>query len=138
LKLPIQVDDALREYDCGDLEGKTDAESWRLHTALKNSWLIDRHLHRRIDGGESYLDTRARFQPFIESLMGVTSDNEAVLLVGHGGTYQCMLPALCTNLNFDAGLALPFPNTGYVLVESRQKHLFCREWCGIRMEQPGS
>ena len=27
LKLPVQVDDALREYDCGDVEGKADAES---------------------------------------------------------------------------------------------------------------
>jgi len=137
LDLPFQIDDALREYDCGDLEGKADAESWRLHAALKHSWLVERQLHRRIKGGESYLDIQGRFQPFINRLIEVGIDGEVVILVGHGGTYQCMLPALCENLDFDAGLALPFPNTGYVLVESSRRGWFCREWCGIKMKPPG-
>jgi broad specificity phosphatase PhoE len=51
LYVPLEVTDALREYDCGVLEGKADAESWRLHMQVKHSWLVDCEFENRIEGG---------------------------------------------------------------------------------------
>jgi broad specificity phosphatase PhoE len=134
LQLPVEIVGALREYDCGLLEGKSDAESWRLHTDLKLRWLVNHNFDCRIAGGESYIDIQKRFKPFIRRLVEDESrQNESVILVGHGGTYQCMLPDICENLDTAAGLAYPFPNTGYVHVENTSQGLICLEWCGKRI-----
>jgi broad specificity phosphatase PhoE len=137
LHVPVEVTDALREYDCGVLEGKSDAESWQLHMQVKHSWLVDCEFENRIEGGESYQDIHARFMPFIAGLVDSFSKDETVILVGHGGTYQCMLPALCTNLDMDAGLKYPFPNTGYVRVRKEPQGFVCVEWCGETIEALG-
>jgi broad specificity phosphatase PhoE len=137
LQVPVEVTDALREYDCGVLEGKSDAESWQLHRQVKHSWLVDCEFENRIDGGESHQDIQARFLPFIAGLADSLSEEETVILVGHGGTYQCMLPSLCTNLDMDAGLKYSFPNTGYVRVKKEPQGFVCMEWCGETIEAPG-
>jgi broad specificity phosphatase PhoE len=137
LHVPLEVTDALCEYDCGVLEGKADAESWRLHMQVKHSWLLDCEFENRIEGGESYQDIKARFLPFITVLSDSFSEDETVILVGHGGTYQCMLPALCINLDMDAGLKYPFPNTGFVRVRKEPHGFVCVEWCGEAIEVSG-
>jgi 2,3-bisphosphoglycerate-dependent phosphoglycerate mutase len=134
LQLPVEIVDALREYDCGLLEGKSDDESWRLHAELKRRWLVDLDLDCRITGGESYIDIQKRFKPFIRELVDDESRrNESVILVGHGGTYQCMLPDICENLETAAALEYPFPNTGYVHVSNKPQGLMCLEWCGTKV-----
>src|SRR5579859_6938005 len=40
LGVPYEVTEALREYDCGILEGKGDAPSWALHQANFHEWLL--------------------------------------------------------------------------------------------------
>jgi broad specificity phosphatase PhoE len=132
-KLPIEITDALREYDCGILEGRSDAESWRLHAEEKEKWLVEGNLAFRIEEGESFIDIQARFQPFLRNLIDRYLSSEVVILVGHGGTYQCMLPTVCVNLEREDGLNLPFHNTGCVVVESTQQGLVCRNWCGTKL-----
>jgi broad specificity phosphatase PhoE len=133
LGIEASVTDALREYDCGDLEGKSDPLAWEAHAALKHAWIDSRQWHLRRPGGESFLDIRARFEPFLDGLLQ-EADPHPVVLVGHGGTYQCMLPLFLKNVDFAEVLSLPFPNTGSVLAESSSNSLVCRSWCGVRKD----
>jgi 2,3-bisphosphoglycerate-dependent phosphoglycerate mutase len=130
LGVPYELTDALREYDCGILEGRSDDECWRLHGAQREAWLKDRRWDERIEGGESFYDIRDRFVPFVETLrQRYTETNVNIILVGHGGTYGCMLPLLLENVSFDMLAQLGFPNTGAVIAESTPNGLTCISSC---------
>jgi len=133
LGVGFQITDALREYDCGVLEGTTGAETWAAFWALRDDWRRGRW-ERRIEGGESFLDIQARFTPFVQALIAnAAARDENMVLIGHGGLYTSMLPLVLVNI--DAGFPdhRPFPNTGYVLAENRPEGLVCLEWCGARV-----
>lgn len=137
LGLPCQPTEALREYDCGVLEGQSDEASWSLHHQVFDDWLIRRQWDSAIPGGETFNDIRARFEPFIRGLVSAPgSEGRNYLLVGHGGLYLCMLPVVLTNIEFAWSARQVFPNTAYVLAEQTSTGLFCREWCGNRMAAP--
>lgn len=100
LYIPYEVSDALREYDCGILEGRSDEECERLHAAQREAWLKDdQQWEERIEGGESFYDIRDRFVPFIESLsQRYAGSQDNILLVGHGGhlrLYAAARPEQC-------------------------------------------
>jgi broad specificity phosphatase PhoE len=122
------VTDALREFDCGIVEGRSDPESWDLHRQVMEAWLQHGELDARIEQGESFRDIQNRFVPFIESFLEEQDEADACILVGHGGLYLCMLPLILVNVSPAA--ALPFPNAAYVLTELRSDGLVCLEWCG--------
>jgi broad specificity phosphatase PhoE len=99
LGVPFEITDALREYDCGIIEGKSDEASWELYTRVMYDWLEGRW-ESRIEGGESFLDMRARFVPFIERLTQESRESENnLVLVSHGGLYRHMLPLILTNVD---------------------------------------
>ncbi|MEW5870501.1 MAG: histidine phosphatase family protein [Chloroflexota bacterium] len=129
LGLPVETSDALREYDCGVLEGKSDPDSWALHRQVRLAWLEQGAWEQRIPGGESFLDIQARFEPFIQRLLQ-SPQGASLILVGHGGLYTCMLPLVLANVSF-AFATQPFPNTAYVLARAQPDgSLRCLEWCG--------
>ncbi|MBN1285714.1 MAG: histidine phosphatase family protein [Anaerolineae bacterium] len=129
--VPYTVTDALREYDCGVLEGRSDEESWVLYNKVLTDWIYHRDWKSRIEGGESFLDIKARFVPFIERLVQTPPPGACdIVLVGHGGTYRCMLPLILTNIDFDFALSHPIDHTAYVLAEPRAGGLYCVDWCG--------
>jgi probable phosphoglycerate mutase len=125
-----EVTDALREFDCGIAEGRSDARAWELHQQVMKDWLQDGNTAARIEQGESLIDIRERFLPFVECLVE-DAGSVASILVGHGGLYLCMLPIVLMNAGTAA--ALPFPNAAYVLAEARPEGLVCLEWCGQPM-----
>jgi broad specificity phosphatase PhoE len=137
LRLDTVVTDALREYDCGVIEGKSDAQSWDLHRRVREDWLLRGQWERKIEGGESFLDIRRRFEPFVEGLLATYPADASLLLVGHGGLYFCMLPQVLSNVSFETAASLPFPNTGIVLAETRPQGLYCLEWCGTPVRDSG-
>ena len=93
LSLEYEVVDALREYDCGIAEGRTDAAAWQLWQELFDAWTIHGQYEQRIEGGESFLEVRARFVPFIEGLVTQYAATSAgIICVAHGGLYRMMLP----------------------------------------------
>ena len=98
LGIPFEVSPALGEYDMGTLEGRSDAASWAEYWALRDAWLVRHDWDARIEGGESFNDMRQRFLPFIDGFRSLAPDNQ-VLLLGHGGTYICMLPLVVSNVN---------------------------------------
>src|SRR5438552_745482 len=56
--VPYEVTDALREYDCGVLEGKSDAATWQIFDTVLNEWLHQGAWEKRIEQGESFLEIR--------------------------------------------------------------------------------
>ena len=131
LDVACKETDALREFDCGIAEGRSDPGAWALHQTVVEAWMEYGDLDARIEEGESFVDVRDRFVPFVRGLMESYEEAAPVILVGHGGLYQCMLPLVLENL--DQGAELPLPNAGYVLAEVRAGKLLCLEGCGKRM-----
>jgi probable phosphoglycerate mutase len=131
LSLPYETTGALCEFDCGIIEGKSDPTSWKIHLQTREAWFLRKKWEQRIDGGESFLDISKRFLPWIEKLVwkyGTTEKN--LLLVGHGGLFQCMLPLIFTNVALEHVLELPGSNTGIILAELTPAGLTCLEWDG--------
>ena len=102
LGLPVETSDALREFDCGDFEGRGDDAAWAAHTAIVREWLELGQAEARLPGGESLVEIRARFAALLRSVIGDLLDADddpgdtpprAVLLVSHGGLLRCVLPA---------------------------------------------
>jgi broad specificity phosphatase PhoE len=127
----LTVTDALRECDCGDIEGRSDEDAWRQHTALMVDWADPMLWHRRIPGGESLHDVHDRLVPFINTLIEEHRASAATLvLVGHGGIFRALLPTLLTNVDAAFANAHPITNTGTIVAEHLDGALVCREWCG--------
>jgi probable phosphoglycerate mutase len=126
LDLPYRVSEALREYHCGLLEGKSDEESWRLHRQYYEDWTLRQDYLSKPEGGESFVDIQQRFLPFIESLK--RDDDDHVLLVGHGGLFHLMLPLILTNINNDFVYAHGIGHTKYIVAELRADGFVCLQW----------
>lgn len=128
--LPYQATEALREYDCGILEEKSDEESWRLHREIAEDWTLHHNYERKPEGGECFLDIRKRFLPFIESLKNGKGDH--ILLVGHGGLFQLMLPLILSNIEDDFVRSHGIRHTACVIAESLSDGFICRQWGDIQ------
>jgi broad specificity phosphatase PhoE len=131
LDVPVDFTSALREWAVGIYEGTTDPEGWRLHRQVQEDWYFHDKLDSKMPEGESFLEIRQRFVPFIERLLqeGQGSDEEMVL-VGHGGLYIAMLPVVFQNIDHAFAVQHGYPNTGYALGETTPGGLYCLEWCG--------
>lgn len=98
LNLDYEVVEALREYDCGIIEGRSDDAGWQMWQELFDAWNIHQQWEKCIEGGESFYDLQARFLPFIDDLIhqyGATDSN--LLCISHGGLYRMMLPQVLQN-----------------------------------------
>lgn len=120
---------AIAEYDVGELEGRSDAASWQRYYDLIDVWFRGRDWTARIAGGESFDDIRARFLPFIDGLLASSPHGPAPLL-GHGGTFRCMLPLILSNVTFDLASKHGLDNTSVVIAEQRSDGLVCVQWRG--------
>lgn len=135
LGLGYKVVDALREYDCGVLEGRSDELSWQRWHELFNAWVVHKRWEQRIEGGESFYDIRDRFVPFIESLVSRygSSDVDSVC-VSHGGVYWMMLPLVLNNVDTELIARHGFDYTSCIVAECRPAGLYCVDWNGHPME----
>ncbi len=131
LELDYEVVDALREYDCGIAEGRSDAEAWQLWQALFDAWVGERRWEQRIEGGESFYDIRERFVPFIEGLVNQYGSTKAgIVCVSHGGVYWMMLPLVLKNVDNELMARYGFDYTSCIVSEWRPAGLYCVEWNG--------
>ena len=125
--LEPQTADGLREPDCGIAEGRSDAEAWDLHAEQEAAWKAG-VLDHKIPGGESFLEVRDRFVPFVEGLL-IRHNAEAgsVLLVSHGSVLVNMLPLVLANVSVE------FPRAGIrwrTAIPSKRR--LSRRGCGAR------
>jgi probable phosphoglycerate mutase len=133
--VPFEITDALREPDCGIMEGRGDEEAWAEHDRVVHDWVAHRKFDSCIPGGESFLDLRARFVPFIERVVAVHGDTDHnVLLITHGSLLYLMLPLVLTNIDFTSVREFPMPNIGVIIAERRANDLVCLEWCGVPLD----
>jgi broad specificity phosphatase PhoE len=127
LGIEYVIASAIAEYDVGELEGKSDAASWQRYYAVRDAWFRDKDWTARIAGGESFEDIRARFVPFVEALVASPPPGP-ILLLGHGGTFNCMLPIIVSNVTFDLVVEHGMDYTSVVIVEQRAHGLVCVQW----------
>ncbi len=127
LGIPYHVTEALREYDCGILEEKSDQESWGYHNQYYEDWVVRGQYTNKPEGGECFLDIQNRFVPFID---GLTQGNEDknILLVGHGGLFTLMLPLVLTNIDHAFSTSQGMGNAEYVLARQEANGLVCQQW----------
>ena len=131
--LPIEIADALREPDCGVMEGRGDEEAWAEYDRVRVAWM-QHQFDSRIAGGESFFDLHARFVPFIDRIVTFYgNNNHHILLITHGALLYFMLPLVLTNLEAVTARQYPLPNTGVIVAERRVAGLVCLDWCGIRL-----
>jgi probable phosphoglycerate mutase len=131
LGVPYEITDALREYDCGILEGRADEAAWALHMAVFDAWVHHQDWERRIEGGESFIEIRDRFVPFIEWLIAEYGESAAnIVLVGHGGLYRCILPLVLVNTDFEFALNQPMGYTARIIAEAKPEGLTWISWEG--------
>jgi probable phosphoglycerate mutase len=127
-----EVVDALREYDCGVLEGRGDDEAWQEHVEVRRQWYEEHNLDRRAEGGESFLDIQARFVPFVDALLERYRDiPETIVCVGHTGTYCAALPLVLTNVDHTFARNHLTAGTYAIIAEPRGNGLFCLSWCDV-------
>ena len=132
LHLPYQVTEALREYDCGILENKSDEEAWKLHGEIAEDWTVNHNYLRKPEGGENFLDIKKRFIPFIENLTDhhLNLQNH-ILFVSHGGLLQLMLPEILTNIDHDFVRSHGIGHTQCIIAELLHDQLVCQRWGDI-------
>ena len=133
--LPYQITEALREYDCGILEEKSDEISWKLHSEVAEDWTLNHNHLRKPEGGESYLEIKKRFLPFIESFSenGWHAENH-ILFVSHGGLLQLMLPEILANIDHTFVRTHGINHTQCIVVEQRLERLLCLQWGGVKLD----
>ncbi len=135
LVVDYEITDALREYDCGILEGRSDEAAWQEWQRLFDAWVVDRHWEQRIEEGESFYDIRKRFEPFIESLVKqYGGTGEEVVCVSHGGVYWMMLPVVLENVDIRLISRYGFGYAACIVTEWHSAGLYCMEWDGHVLE----
>ena len=131
LGLNFEPSEALREYDVGELEGRSDEASWSQYAALHAAW-VRGDVDASVGGGENFGQICQRFAPLLERIRALDEDGP-VLLLGHGGTFLCVLSSLCSNVDtrfvFERGLG----HTEVVVADLTPTGLTCVAWGDSRM-----
>jgi broad specificity phosphatase PhoE len=134
----FEVVEALREYDVGMLEGRSDEESWKLFFQMQENWNFPENWDHHYHGGESYNEIVRRFTRFILGITGAEcAEDDAYLLVGHGGLYITAMPSLVDNLSYSFTKKNLIGNSELIVVERRGAGFSCVRWgkipCGEDM-----
>ncbi len=136
LGIPLRISPALREFDCGMMEGRSDEQAWAAHNAVIQAWDEDQdHEFRIMPDGESFNDLKARFLPFLANIIaGEGSLSEDVLLVSHGGMLRQMLPLVLENIDRAFTKQHPLGNCELLVTHPQNPFLVCSEWAGIKLD----
>jgi probable phosphoglycerate mutase len=135
LDVEYEVVEALREYDCGVLEGRSDEAAWQGWQELFDAWRVHHRWEQRVEGGESFYDIRERFLPFIDGLVKQYGETDSeVVCVSHGGLYHMMLPLVLKNVAPEFIAQHGFDYTSCIVSEWRAGGLICTDWNGVFIE----
>lgn len=135
LEVDYALTEALREFDCGEAEGRSDAAAWQQWHGVVEAWLEQRRYDQRIPGGECFDDIRQRFVPFVQELVQRYRESQAhVLCVAHGGLYMSMLPLVLANVDQARVERLGINYTTCIVCEPRPEGLVCVDWDGVQLE----
>lgn len=124
----FEVNYALKEYDVGILEGKSDEDSWKMNDCLQEKWENPKNWDHKIEGGESYHDITCRFSNFLNSVTHEQNGTRNYLFVGHGGLFVTAIPYLMNNIDYSFTRTHHLGNTEMVIVEKNDAGYVCRTW----------
>jgi broad specificity phosphatase PhoE len=131
LGIPVEVTEALREWNVGIYEGTTDPKGWELHSSVQRDWFLHNKPESKMPGGESLIEIRDRFVPFIDGLIQRYKDSDRnILCVAHGGLYMAMLPVIFMNVDHAFADELGYPHTLPTVADVHADGLYCTAWCG--------
>jgi broad specificity phosphatase PhoE len=135
LGVPIRISKALREFDCGIMEGWGDDDAWRAHNAAIQAWDEKQdYSFRTLPDGESFEDIKARFLPFVAEVLEENEDRVGdILLVSHGSTLHLMLPLVLANVSRSFAKHHPLGNCELVVTHPQGANLVCTNWGGINL-----
>lgn len=91
LQLPVEFDDRIMEWDCGDWSGYLYAEVQQKWAEEWAAWEADRFNYRG-PNCENYPDMFARARPFLDEL--IAAPEQAVAVVSHGMIGKVMVASL--------------------------------------------
>ncbi len=129
--LPL-VNDGLREFDVGMLEGRSDPLAWIRFSMLWNDWFYRQRLQKRVKGGESYLEAAARFSALTDELAGLYGNTPVeVLCISHGGILKVGLPGVMQNLTPEQVRDAAIAYTAVIKTENRNGNWICLDWEGV-------
>ena len=136
LAVPVIIENALRENDCGSLEGRGDETAWATLIDGFQAWMKGERRDIALGGGESFDDITRRFVPFVQNLVRTTrGQSGSLLLVSHGGVLYTMLPLLLENVNHEFAGSRIMTNTSIIIADEEEGKLSCREWCGEKLSE---
>ena len=134
LNLPLLLRDELREFDVGNLEGRSGFLAWAAFGYLWRTWFEKHRFTYRIHGGESFLDVKARFLEFINELITLYGSSDAsILCVTHGGTLRIGLPYLLTGLTFKQIQSYPIHTAALIQLENASNTWHLLHWDGVTL-----
>jgi broad specificity phosphatase PhoE len=130
LGVEYEIDDALREYDVGYLEGRADEKAWQIWQELFDSWTKERRWEQKVEGGETFYQVKERFVPFIDRLIHNHQETDDKLAcIAHGGLYWMMLPLVLANIDTEfIKQRQGFAYTTTVTAELTSDGLVCTKW----------
>jgi probable phosphoglycerate mutase len=129
LKVPVECADALREPDCGVLEGRGDEEAWAEHNYWKEAWLKGCQLEHGPQGGETCQEVRKRLTDFFEKMIaGYGETDYEFLLVMHGALILFGLPEVLTGMDQRTILDHGLEHTAYLESELQDGKLTSLGW----------
>jgi broad specificity phosphatase PhoE len=128
LGVPFITAEALREFDCGALEGRSDPAGWQIMQKVFETWMRGEAWDSGCDGGESLNNIRQRFVPFVQGLVNDLPSESVVVLVGHGGTLRSTLPFVLKNIDLKFAVEHHLGNAAPVVAETFPAGLICLSW----------
>ncbi len=100
LGAPLEFVDALREPDCGVLEGRADKAAWKEHDFWMENWFHGRNQDRGPKDGETCDEVKQRLAMFIHSLIACHGETQSeFLLVTHGALILYGLPGVLADVD---------------------------------------
>ncbi len=135
LDIPNKPTQALREIDFGIIDGKSYRKSAPRYEKVLRDWTELTYWESSIEGGESFLDIKDRFLPFIDRLVDEYGDTRSnIVLVGHTELYRCMLSLILDNISVQYALTHRIAPTEAVVAKPRDGGLACLSWGPVRFE----
>lgn len=129
--LEVVVDDDLREFSVGELEGRNYNDVFEQIDRTWNAWCVEGDLdHRVAEGGETARQVLRRAIPAVHRMAGAYDGGDG-LVVAHSGVLQLLVPALCENLPHVYGYENWLRNCQLVEVTVRPDGYTCVDWAGL-------
>ncbi len=138
--LQIQVRAGFREFDVGDLEGRSDREAIQIFVETFKAWIVG-DIDQPMPGGESGRQVLDRFDEELARICrpgvaggehpdeGPDPSDDALAIFSHGGALRLWAATRANNVDTDFALANYLVNTGVIVLEgSLTVGWHCASW----------